>query len=372
MTIRRRRLLLAGMICTVMTCVVLWLSPRKDFEYEIIDINPSITYPSYTNLMINDNGVVAGVISLVKFKLYHVFSWDQRKGFVDLGPLCSDGSNIWIEDINNKGQFIGSYRGTESLPEEILAHDPLIKTQIHSFLYDPENGIREIEAMSGCFNPQVKAINDNEDVVGFCNKLTTEGKISQRVFLWNPNTGIHDPNIFGNPCDINNQGHIVGIHQIGAFFWSPEEGVKNIGRADKCRINDSDEVAGIYSKFISETTEGFKVFRWSQSLGFQNLDSFIFKTGTQTLPAMSWNNLGQFCLSTNNHNFVFGIQLREQIDSFVYDTKHGKTYRRKIFDDNCSFLPDSINNNGWIIGLYRKDLHRYPAILIPKGQPEKD
>jgi hypothetical protein len=368
---KRKLLLFIIVICPLGICIGLWLYHQNSNDYDIVKISPSKNYSSYFNLMINDNNVVVGVISVIKFKLYHVFSWDQKRGFVDLGPLCSDGSNIWLEDINNKGQFIGSYRGTESLPEEILSHDPLIKTQIHSFMYDPENRVIEIIAMQGCFNPQVKAINDKGDVIGFCDSLTSEGKINQRIFLWNTITGIHDLNIIGIPYDINHQGHIVGIHPNGtAFFWSSEEGEKVIGRADECHINDSDEVAGIYDKFISKTNQGFKVFRWNQNLGFQNLDSIVFKTGTQTGPIISCNSRGQFCRSTNNHIFIFGIQMREQIDTFIYDPTQGRTCQRNLLD-NGNFLPDMINDRGRIIGLFSDESQDYPAILIPKEQRER-
>ena len=69
-------------------------------------------------------------------------------------------------DMNNAGQLVGIYSVVEHLTEEAVQSGVKPRRDLHSFFYDPQQGLREIPATPGRKKPWAMAINNHGQVVG--------------------------------------------------------------------------------------------------------------------------------------------------------------------------------------------------------------
>lgn len=359
-------------ICVVAFCVVLWIWFHRSLKYDIVEIQLPEGYTvgngSYLVLKINDIGVVTGFMTSSIDSTCHVFKWEHDHGLSDLDNLGLGSFNFDICDMNNNGQILGSYFGKEILPEEIRKITRR-ETMRHLFLYDPNQGVIQIESLNGWYNPHPIAMNEKGDFTGYYETVTPEGKLEQRIFFWNHTTGMQDPNMVGYPNDINESGHTVGVHQKEAFFWSPEAGPVNLGHLQNgpvyyCLINDLDEVVGIIGGPPSMTS---KFFRWNPRKGFKLVRNICDKKSY----VVTMNKQGQLCYTTGDQHTLFGIQLQKRNENIVVNPGWGTTVLRTMFNsDDTDFSPLDMNNNGWIVGIVHDKVGQRIFVLIPKNNPK--
>ena len=151
-------------------------------------------------MQLNNSNIVIGV-DAPSFK---AFIWDQSGAMKDLGIPAMSGAY----GINNLGQVVG--QNNLGIP----------------FVWDPVNGLSDIELPASAYNGFALDINDVGQVVG---KYQTNAGFS--LFLWDAANGIRT---IGNPggispvaIHVNNFGQVAGVDGLGAFYW--EEG---LGRLD--------------------------------------------------------------------------------------------------------------------------------------------
>jgi probable HAF family extracellular repeat protein len=187
---------------------------------------------------INDNGQVVGhnevrVGTPDSYHSYaHAFLWDSVEGMQDLGRGIAYG-------INNGGQVVG------------------VAANSHAFLWDEIGGMQDLGTLSGYVGSKAYDINDDGQVVGYC-----ETNLPDRAFLWDsvqgmqnlgslwfPDVGYGDSFAYG----INNDGQVVGQVSYGsspsecvAFLWDNVGGMQEIDGSIAYDINASGQVVGCY------------------------------------------------------------------------------------------------------------------------------
>jgi len=180
---------------------------------EMIDISTPGNEETYVYDM-NDNGWVAGSITLVSPETMHAIIWHKDHGIVDLGTLIgAHGFSIAL-GMNNKGA-IGQVVGVSSSEGGFRA-----------FLWEDLNGngqsdegeMENLGTLGGRFS-EGRRINDHEWVTGIA---STEDD-TRYIYIWHRDLGMKPigllPNFdYGYPQRINNSTEIVGY----AYDVDPE------------------------------------------------------------------------------------------------------------------------------------------------------
>jgi probable HAF family extracellular repeat protein len=240
----------------------LWVHGR------IIDLGtlPEGGFESIANA-VNSNGQVAGLATnaipdpnsmLGSGFQTRAFLW-QNGAMQDLGTL-GIGTNAQAILINERGQVVGwSYVNT--VPTS--ACNPGFAFVTGSFIWDKENGMRDLGSLGGTCTT-VSDINDRGQVVGFSN---LPGDLSQHGFLWD-NGSFQDlggslGGDFQGPFAMNERGEAVGFaflpgdSILHAVLWRHVGDLIDLGAvdADQCSfatsINARRQVVGTSSDCVS-------------------------------------------------------------------------------------------------------------------------
>jgi len=358
----------------ILLLVLVWVQAPKSVEYETIEIPVPEGFFIEELLQINDAGVVAGQMRNTTDLYDHLFVWDRDHGLRDLGipPFVSRPYWIWIADINNRGQLIGVFGPIPDEEEEGTVHSYLCR----SFFYDPQDGFREIGALKGHWNPDVRSLNDRGQVVGYCEHLMPDEKRVFRLFVWDPETGIRDPNLTGWVGNINERGQVLVKDAEGSAFsiWSPDGDLYRLERSDYGPMTWGylDDTGGIVG-WISDSapSNAFRIFQWDRQQGYH----FLARISEQN------DDRSNSIIEINDRKFLFyqqkkpfdwfglvgwnyysGIQLR------IYSVGEDVTIVKGIYPIR---YPDSrswsINRNGWMVRA--EDQKAY--VMIPKGKAGK-
>jgi probable HAF family extracellular repeat protein len=193
------------------------------------------------------------------------FLW-QDGAMKDLGTLGT-GTDAQAILINEKGQVVGwSY--INSVPTNACLEGFAFVTG--SFIWDKENGMRDLGSLGGTCTT-ASDINNHGQIVGFSN---LPGDLSEHGFLWN-NVSFQDlggslGGDFLGPFAINDSGEAVGFaflpgDTIGhAVLWKHVGDMADLGGvgADQCSyatsINAATQVVGTSSDCVSTS----RVFLW--------------------------------------------------------------------------------------------------------------
>jgi len=172
-------------------------------------IDPSKT-PSQAH-DINDIGQVVGHLG------YQAYIWSESDGIEYIGNL---GIRSYAAEINNNGQIIGS-------ANILIGSDPY---NWRVFLYDDENGIRDLGVLDGYSHSAPSGINDNGQVLGWSYEYdnASEQDVDQG-FIWDEENGLQSlaaqigtlGGIYTVGFDINNLGHIIGRSTTASGEWHP-------------------------------------------------------------------------------------------------------------------------------------------------------
>ena len=144
--------------------------------------------------------------------VFRAYVWSPEVGLKDVGALDSSSPLTVPQAMNETGHVVGSSRGS--------------KGALKAFFWTPESGILEIDAPGWS---EALDINDADQVVGYSDN---------RAFIWSQQDyfryiGPEDA-LFSAATAVNRFGQVVGWaryqeDQPRAFFWSPEEGLIDLG-----------------------------------------------------------------------------------------------------------------------------------------------
>ncbi|MBN1124580.1 MAG: hypothetical protein JXA82_06205 [Sedimentisphaerales bacterium] len=338
--------------------VVGWLLSRPAMEFEIIDLPPVMKHPR----AINDHGQVVGAGYVVG--ALHALLWDPKEGLRDLGGF--NAFEAWAVDINNNGQILIRARHTDK----------------RNFAYFWDNGqivnlneqVRltgdQTEELITSLQPGVYplAMNDLGQVTG---RLEITRGLDQ-AFLWDTRNGIQRLGTLGgnnsHSYDINNKGQIVGFSNTNgganhAFLWQSGQGMVDLGSMTKSVTIDR----GVQSI----NNHGLILFCESDLQG--NEFSGILNSTKQ--PPVLMKCAGH-PLQINDKGQILGYRVRERafddpwFDYFMEDPEKGRVYLNRFAPHGWRFIRPSMNNRGWVVGIFVNEdkYQQRPVILIPNGE----
>jgi probable HAF family extracellular repeat protein len=195
---------------------------------------------------INSNGDVVGYFYLDN-RNFHAFLWTNSGGMQDLGTLGGDISGA--NGINDRGDVAGTAQ---------------TGTRMGAFLWTKSGGMKDLGTLAGgdAFG---EAINQQGDIVGG----------SGNAVFWPYGGNIVDLGISGSALAVNRADQVVGLWYKGgngAFLWTPEQGVQDIGTlggfSEAWGINDSGQIVG---RSALSSGGSYHAFLWTQGTGMQDL-----------------------------------------------------------------------------------------------------
>ena len=362
----RRWFTIAAGIAAIILLALVWIRVPKTIPYEVIEIPQPAGCLRIDDMVINDMGIVAGTLKRGRNESDHVFLWDQEHGLRDGCPgFARDPTMILVADINNRGQIVGFY-GLKVLDEDGRFTEIEISK---GFLYDPQSGFQSIGDRKGFREVWLRSINENGLVLGEWWRYRPDGKEESRIFFWDPETGIWDPNLVGCGVEINTFGHLIGWNGEGHFIWSPEEGYKPLGDSAygpvaACTLTDSDEVLGFTGNPDSKV--GMKLWRWDRDEGYR----YFTGLGTIGYPIYCMNDRKFLYFEHLKPFNWFGWRQNIQEGDYVriYTPGKGLTIPLNLPENkfpNQDFW--TINRKGWIVGANDPNVY----VMIPKGKRGK-
>ena len=280
---------------------------------------------------INNAGQVVG------FSGSRAFIWDAENGMRDLGVLPGASWSI-AYGINNKGQVVGS-------------------SGKRAFIWDAENGMRDLGVLPGHPSSVARDINDQGHVVGYGEKNSTGTNGNSitprgRAFLWDVENGMRDLGVpseggFSYAIGINDAGQIVGDGDLSASYgpilWNESGERQSLGlppggvQGSALKINDLGQAVG--EIFIPGRAT--QAVLWDATGEPLLLDAAL-ETGESY--AYGVNNLGQ----------VVGAAWTERGDSgFLWDRVGGMRFLDDLVDPEIGwslFEALALNDRGWITG----------------------
>ncbi len=300
--------------------------PHNQGLYKVT-ILPSLGGNFTLPLAINDKGQIAG-FSEVRQGNYHLFLWDKENGMRDLGAVIGD-----YISLNNAGQI------SANLVDSNDIH--------HAFIWDPNAGRMNLPTLGGN-NTYAHRINNVGQVVGASE--TTNGV--KHAFVWDALNGMLDltPNSTTNTRAwlINDSGQIVVLVQSGELLVkviknniTPPVPVPLIGSRN---INNSGCVAGTIQ--IRQGT--YDIALWHQNFGQKSL----FQTNADF--SYRINDFNQVIISEHQEYAKIFKKFISPPPNTIYliDPNLGRIYLDGYINLNSNeeiYITD-INNNGWITG----------------------
>ena len=194
--------------------------------------------------------------------VFQAYVWSLEGGLRDVGALDSSSPLTVPQAMNEQGHVVGSSRGSEGT--------------LKAFVWAPETGILEIDAPGWS---EALDINDSDQVVGYSDN---------RAFTWGQQDGFRyigpEDALFSAATSVNRSGQVVGWaryeeDQPRAFFWSPEEGLIDLGGLNPgfplsmaYEISDRWVVVGHSLSMAGNGQEQeVRAFRWTAENGMEGL-----------------------------------------------------------------------------------------------------
>ncbi|MCL5105227.1 MAG: DUF3466 family protein [Armatimonadetes bacterium] len=242
------------------TLILLFLATlpgARAAQYAVAELGVLPGYDSSIPVALNNHGEVVGY-SLTAGSSGQAHSFLYSGGVMtDLNTLT--GANVAVYDINDSGVIVGSL--THYAPDGQCA-------RYTAFVWDPAEGLNDLDALSPNGVSYAVAINNNGEVTG---------DSDSRGFIWNRTSGMRAiPTFgggFGEAYDVNSQGLVVGIAQSPddqlPFAYDGSTFIDLTGElgahSRPYRINDSGQIAGILYPGHA--------FLWSEAVGMHYLGS---------------------------------------------------------------------------------------------------
>ena len=194
--------------------------------------------------------------------VFRAYVWSPEGGLKDVGALDSFSPLTVPQAMNEPGHVVGSSRGSGGT--------------LKAFVWTPETGILEIDAPGWS---EALDINDSDQVVGYSDN---------RAFIWSQQGGFRyigpEDVLFSAATSVNRFGQVVGWaryqeDQPRAFFWSPEEGLIDLGGLNPSfplsmayEISDRGVVVGHSLSMAGNGQEQeVRAFRWTPESGMEGL-----------------------------------------------------------------------------------------------------
>ena len=299
---------------------------------------------------LNDHGQIIGARILPNGRPTPIF-WDPKNGFREIGTLPTGASEFpyaSASGMNNRGAVVG---------------DSSVELGVHGFLWK-DGQMRDLgpgpDSAPWFPTSFAVAVNDRNEVAGWSYVLGEDefvamvwssrtgwvplegrrgsvadinksrqvaGTIDDKAVVWSA-TGVarelgvlgDDPQYGGSrshPYAINDKGWIVGYSTApsgGAFLWTPETGMRNLGylnvpdkiyhRSVALDVNNRGVVVGYSSSYEyvddDEETPVFSPFIWTARDGMRDLNTLI--------DDRTWRI--DFASAVNDHNQILASALR--------------------------------------------------------------
>ena len=309
----------------------------------------------------------------------------------DLGTLRG-GNQSEANAVNSSGQVVGA--STTMVPDinsmqsgDFNLWGPLVPPygyQLRAFIWDTENGMRELDPLPGGTNARALLINDRGQVVGHSYTAGStqsplcDYPLATDSFVWEKGKGMVDLGGLGGTCtlafNLNQAGEIVGSSnlkedkQSHAFLWKLGKihdlgGSLGGGFTGADSINEAGEAVG----FATLSDGSFHAALWRQ-------------VGDLTDLGVIENDLCSYATGINARGQVVGTSL-STCDADTGLTRAFLWEHGNIFDLNTLIPPDStlhllfvdtINDRGEIagIGVDGITLDEHVFLLVPCGENE--
>ncbi|MGA7928081.1 MAG: hypothetical protein WCA20_19085 [Candidatus Sulfotelmatobacter sp.] len=188
---------------------------------------------------ISENGLIAGFSQngeldpLNGFPELRAVLWESG-GVTNLGTLPEGGFESVANAVNNRRQVVGAALNTIPDPNSLTLTLNFVygATQVRAFLWNEESGMQDLGTLGGT-DALGALINDHGQVMGWSyTSLTQPGlcfPLAIGSFIWDKENGMRNIGSFGGTCtlaqDLNNRGQIVGYAfpaeqgNSRAFLW---------------------------------------------------------------------------------------------------------------------------------------------------------
>ncbi len=336
------------LILLIAGIVTFTFRPRNQGLYKVT-ILPSLGGDFTFPTSIDDKGQIAGYSEVSKGNI-HFFLWDKENGIKDLGSV--EEGNI---SINNAGQIVASMT------------DP--NGNKRSFVWDANSGKTILPTLGGknCF---AQSINNLGKVVGY--SQTASGV--EHPFIWDAVNGIRDltPNSTTQmiPLSINDAGQIVFIASSGVMLFAKMKEDKIIQLVPvpfpgRCNINNNGYLAGK----AQTSQDKYYMAIWHPDYGQYNSGKM---TSSSTFLI---NDLNQVTISEDREYIgtLAKILPHPQRKHYLVDPNFGTI----SLDDyisvkrNENLCLKDINNSGWIIGAVQSTTDPNSKGILFEPIPEK-
>lgn len=168
--------------------------------------------------------------------------WQDGK-ITDLGTLPEGGNQSEAMAVNSSGQVVGAALNTNNDANSMQPAvfwlwggiQPVYQYQTRAFLWDQENGMRDLGTLPGGTDAQAVLVNEQGQVVGESYTSSAPGAcaptyaLTTGAFIWDKENGMRDLGSLGGTCTLasalNNKGQVVGeSYETGdqsapAFIW---------------------------------------------------------------------------------------------------------------------------------------------------------
>jgi probable HAF family extracellular repeat protein len=200
---------------------------------------------------ISPNGLIAGVSEngetdplFPGLPELHAVLWQQGR-INDLGTL-ERGYQSYASAVNSLGQVVGAALNTTldansmqpGIPFWLWGGVVAYQYQTRAFLWDKQNGMRDLGTLPGGSDAQAVFINELGQVVGYYYTSSASSAfcaskysfaLTTGSFIWDKENGMQDLGNLGGTCTLafglNNQGQVAGVSSLTndkhfhAFLW---------------------------------------------------------------------------------------------------------------------------------------------------------
>jgi probable HAF family extracellular repeat protein len=246
-----------------------------------------------------------------------------------------------VGDINDQGKVVGVWRASQY--------------DASAFVWTPEEGKTDLaqldptQTLSFAF-----AINNIGQVAGYCAVPP-----HNHIVLWSPENTVTElnPNVAGQPRDINDAGQVVGLTEIAeylglqlyqlpdhAFLWSTENGMTyipmplGVHASLASGINNKGEIVGYTLK---DNPTGVHItdraFSYTANKGIKFLAA---PAGATVSAAIDINDKGE----------IVGYYVKDNLQHAVLWAKNGKMVELGTLPGNSMSVAVEINDKGQVVG----------------------